>query len=146
MVKTISVADLERLGACETQVEGFRRAFPEADNGIEVTVENVLQAEKAGLDLEWLGRTVFTTSPRMKYLRIQAQAWNAYTAVARPAWDKHERLLTRIPKASTWPIGVSRIAYNRVENAAAEKHCLAKATAWVEAYEASVVVAGKGDK
>jgi len=146
MSGTISVADLERLGACETQVEGFRRTFPAGYNGVTVTVENVLKAQKAGLGLHWLGQTIFTTPAYVEYKRVLGAAWEAYTAVQIPAWDKYERLLTRIPKASKWTIGVGLVVYNRIENAAGEKYHLAEATAWVAAYEASVEVAGKGDK
>ena len=60
--------------------------------------------------------------------------------------DEYERLLTTIPKASKWAIGVGKVAYNRIADAAGEKYYLAEATAWVAAYEASAEVAGKGDK
>ena len=143
MVNTISVADLERRGACETQVEGFRRAFEAAEDGVEVTVENVLTALKAGLDLRWLARSGFMTPDYVAYLRVLAAAWQAYLDVQRPAWNKYERLMTTIPKASRWSIGVGRVAYNRIEKAAGEKYHLAEATAWVAAYEASVEVGAK---
>ena len=146
MGNTISVADLERLKACKTQVEGFRRAFPDAEAGVEVTVDNVLKAMTAGLDLHWLARATFLTPTHVEFLHVVGAAWKAYFAVQRPAWDEYERLLTTIPKASRWAIGVGRVEYSRVEKAAGEKYHLAEATAWVEAYEASVEVAGKGDE
>ena len=144
MSNTISVADLARLGACEDQVFMFSLIFPEADNGVEVTVENVLRASKAGLDLHWLARALFTTPAYVEYKRGLDATWEKYLSVERPAWVEYERLLTRIPKASKWAIGVGKVAYNRIENAAGEKYYLAEATAWVAAYEASAEVAGKG--
>jgi len=132
------------LEACATEIRIFRGIFDEANDGVEVTVDNVLKAMKAGLDLHWLARSLFMTPAHIVYLRIKNQAWKAYIAVQRPAWDEYERLLTTIPKASRWAIGVGKAAYNRIEYAAVEKCYLAEATAWVAAYEASAEVAGKG--
>ena len=146
MNRTISVADLERLGACETQVFMFSLIFPEADNGVEVTVENVRKALKAGLSLHWLGQAIFTTPAYVEYKRVLDAAWAEYLSVERPAWVEYRRVAGprwEYPHATL----LSAIAeYGRIEKAVGEKYHLAEAMAWVAAYEASVDVAGKGDE
>jgi len=144
MGNTISVADLEILGACATQVEGFRRAFPKADNGVTVTVENVLKALEAGLDLRWLAMAVFTTPDYVEYRHIKDAACVEYMRVVETAWDAYYDVSNSIlAMGDPWrPRAAKR--RNRALEASKAEYNRAKAAAWVAAFEASVCVNDNG--
>ena len=144
MVNTICTADLEILGACETQVEGFRRTFPDAEAGVEVTVDNVLVAIKAELDLRWLALATFLTPAHVEYKRVVTAAEEEFLRSTTPTREELYRACgLRITWSDPTP-DAARAAHKRALSQGRATYNRAVATAWVEAYEASAEAAGKG--
>jgi hypothetical protein len=62
--RLVTVRLLKSLGACSDQVAMFAEVFPQ---GVKVTVENIMIAQSAGLDLDWMSSHVLTTSWCRRY-------------------------------------------------------------------------------
>jgi len=85
----VTVAMLERLGACLSQVELFKATFGES---AELTQENGARAADAGLDINWLARRVLTGERLAEHQRAEATALAEYQRVTAPAWAEYRRV------------------------------------------------------
>ena len=119
-MKRITKTLLRRLKACPEQVETFAKLFP---RGAEVTEENALKADKAGLDVNWLAYKVLTFPAWEQYQAAIAQAWKQLEAVTAPALEQYEAA-----KAPAWK------QYEAATATALGQYEAAIAVAFVRAY------------
>ena len=83
MAKTISVAKLRKLGACQSQVAKFKEIF--GDKSVAVTVE-LCVAHAQDFNWDWAAGNVLTASAKAEYNRVAASAMAEYNRVVAPAW------------------------------------------------------------
>lgn len=87
----LSVADLERWGACAEQVDLM--ALRWGAEPVEVTEDTLLEAADLGLDMGWLAERVLplTSPPRAAYNAQVAPLGTAYAAQMDAIWTEFQR-------------------------------------------------------
>jgi len=83
----ITVELLEKLGACEDQVEQFAAMWP---RGCEVTLRRALRAARAGLDVGWLAPFLLSRADRPAYVDAESAATHVWEAAQHEAEDADE--------------------------------------------------------
>ena len=82
MPKTITLAQLRKLGACKDQVALFKVTF---GSSVEVTVEAAVEhADK--FDFDWAAGKLLSAPARAEYEKVCAAALAEYEKVCAPAW------------------------------------------------------------
>ena len=111
---------LEKLGACEEQLDLLFKEFPD---GGEVTLEKCLRAAELGISLDWAAETLLSARARKAYEEAHVLAWKAYEEVRAPAWEAYREV-----QAPAWK------AYNKAQARAKKVYHEAQAPA-KKAYE-----------
>jgi hypothetical protein len=84
----ITLQELVALGACSGQRDLFRETFGTAAIVDEANAE---KAVTAGLNVDWIARSVLTGDYLAEYERSTRLAWAEYERSMRPAWGEYER-------------------------------------------------------
>src|SRR5271157_897748 len=102
----ITVSLLERLRACDSQVELFEKVFPK---GCAITERNTLKALQKGLSVDWLLQFVpyeykkayqeATASALKAYQEAKATAGKAYQEATAPAGKAYQEAKATAGKA-----------------------------------------------
>ena len=77
---------LEDKGACNTQVELFKKTFP---NGAEVSVETAVSVASK-FDFDWAAHNLLSEASRAAYKEAVAPLWAAYKEAVAPLWAAYE--------------------------------------------------------
>ena len=86
--RTMTLATLERLGACSDQREEFKRRF---GSSIEVTEELCLSVSDV-FAWDWIAQRVLSAPALAEYRRVRAPARAEYERVRAPARAEYERV------------------------------------------------------
>lgn len=72
MKRKVKAVDLTQFGACQRHLKKFMRKWPD---GVFISAENVLLAEKAGLDIDWLVEEALEGREWQKYQDVETKLW-----------------------------------------------------------------------
>ena len=115
---TITAERLERLGACQEQIEKFRQIWK--DGPAPMTVESAVENADA-FNWDWAARYLLTPDNQDEYKRAIAPAGAEYERAEAPAMAEYKRAI-----APAWA------EYERAEAPAGAEYERATASAWAE--------------
>ena len=158
-MKKITYRMLQARGACEDQVDLFRKTFP---NGVVPSLAACRKAARAGLDLTWFANKFLSAPALAAYEKAVAPEWSEYAkavvaALAEyekaraAAWSEHEKATAAALAAYDKAVAPARSAYEKARAAALAAYDKAvaparaayekaRAAAWAE-YEKAVAPA-----
>ena len=87
-MKTITLALLEKHGACSDQVALFKKTFGDE---VKLTKSNLKIALAADLSFDWC-ECLLTDSARAEYEKVCDSARAEYEKVCGPAWAEYEKV------------------------------------------------------
>jgi len=128
---TVTLAWLEKLGACNDHIELFAKTFGDSTA---VTPEAITRAAAVGLDLDWIAERIITATALKAYKEAKAPAWKAYEEATAPALKAYEEGAATAFKA-----------YEEGAATAFKAYVEAEATAW-KAYKEATATALKSHK
>jgi hypothetical protein len=134
-MKIITLSILEAAHACSDQCDLFARLYPD---GLEVTLENAMVAQDAGLDILWAER-LLTAIARVSYQAAIAAARVSHEAAV-AAWDNHRTATVPARDNHRTAIVSAWAGYRTAVAAARVSHEAARASAWA-VYEAAAAPA-----
>ena len=88
-IKAVTSRFLARLGACEDQLDLFKKVFP---RGARLSEASVIKAVEARLDLGWLAAKTLSGLARAEYRKVCALAWSEYEKACGPALAEYEKV------------------------------------------------------
>ena len=88
MNKTITLAQLTKLNACNSQVRLFKELF---GNKVKLTEELCIK-HSGDFDFDWAANKLFTAPAWAEYERVTAPALAEYERVRDTAWAEYKRV------------------------------------------------------